>query len=112
MYSYVELCCNNVFFVFAGHEMVTCTTEDQEPGRYCKQCGEITFQPNKNKFGDDCRLRQVPLVNIEHILKKACSCSRIAFPVVYKTVQVGKDQEKAQSERDSHSKNRGGKKPN
>ena len=27
-------------------------------------------------------------------------------------VQVGKDQEKAQSERDSHSKNRRGKKPN
>ena len=27
-------------------------------------------------------------------------------------VQVGKDQEKAQSERDSHSKNRGGEKPN
>ena len=27
-------------------------------------------------------------------------------------VQVGKDQEKAQSARDSHSKNRGGKKPN
>ena len=26
--------------------------------------------------------------------------------------QVGKDQEKAQSENDSHSKNRGGKKPN
>ena len=28
-----------------------------------------------------------------------------------KKVQVGKDQEKAQSEKDSHSKNRGGKKP-
>ena len=27
-----------------------------------------------------------------------------------KTVQVGKDREKAQSEKDSHSKNRGGKK--
>ena len=27
-------------------------------------------------------------------------------------VQVDKDQEKAQSEKDSHSKNRGGKKPN
>ena len=27
-------------------------------------------------------------------------------------VKVGKDQEKAQSEIDSHSKNRGGKKPN
>ena len=32
--------------------------------------------------------------------------------LVYEKVQVGKDQEKAQSERDSHSKNRGGKKPN
>ena len=29
----------------------------------------------------------------------------------HKKVQVGKDQEKAQSEKDSHSKNRGGKKP-
>ena len=29
-----------------------------------------------------------------------------------KKEQVGKDQEKAQSEKDSHSKNRGGKKPN
>ena len=27
-------------------------------------------------------------------------------------VQVGKDQEEAQSEKNSHSKNRGGKKPN
>ena len=34
---------------------------------------------------------------------------RISIP---KKVQVGKDQEKAQSERDSHSKNLGGKKPN
>ena len=31
---------------------------------------------------------------------------------VCQKVQVGKDQEKAQSEKDSHSKNRGGKKPN
>ena len=30
----------------------------------------------------------------------------------YEKVQVGKDQEKAQSEKDPHSKNRGGKKPN
>ena len=33
-------------------------------------------------------------------------------PCHRKKVQVGKDQEKAQSEKDSHSKNRGGKKPN
>ena len=32
--------------------------------------------------------------------------------LIQKKVQVGKDQEKAQSEKDSHSKNRGGKKPN
>ena len=32
------------------------------------------------------------------------------FMVYVKKVQVGKDQEKAQSEKDSHSKNRGGKK--
>ena len=31
---------------------------------------------------------------------------------LYEKVQVGKDQEKAQSEKDSHSKNRGGKKTN
>ena len=35
-----------------------------------------------------------------------------AYRYDYKKVQVGKDQEKAQSEKDSHSKNRGGKKPN
>ena len=35
-----------------------------------------------------------------------------AFNSTSKKVQVGKDQEKAQSEKDSHSKNRGGKKPN
>ena len=29
---------------------------------------------------------------------------------IYRKVQVGKDQEKAQSEKNSHSKNRGGKK--
>ena len=39
------------------------------------------------------------------------SVVRQSGPVVQKKVQVGKDQEKAQSEKDSHSKNRGGKKP-
>ena len=43
--------------------------------------------------------------------------ARTCFPDVQnelnvKKVQVGKDQEKVQSEKDSHSKNRGGKKPN
>ena len=41
---------------------------------------------------------------------------RVSYFAVFckkkKKVQVGKDQEKAQSEKDSHSKNQGGKKPN
>ena len=37
---------------------------------------------------------------------------RIRIILTIGKVQVGKDQEKAQSERDSHSKNRGGKKTN
>ena len=40
---------------------------------------------------------------------------RLSYPTktgISKKVQVGKDQEKAQSEKDSHSKNQGGKKPN
>ena len=36
----------------------------------------------------------------------------VVIKLKIKKVQVGKDQEKAQSEKDSHSKNRGGKKPN
>ena len=37
---------------------------------------------------------------------------KILWFIDYKDVQVGKDQEKAQSEKDSHSENRGGEKPN
>ena len=44
--------------------------------------------------------------DLDHMTKMA------AMPIYGKKVQVGKDQEKAQSEKDSHSKNRGGKKPN
>ena len=44
---------------------------------------------------------------------KICSLDKqFQVHVMQKKVQVGKDQEKAQSEKDSHSKNRGGKKPN
>ena len=39
-------------------------------------------------------------------------CTYMINCIQKKKVQVGKDQEKAQSEKDSHSKNRGGKKPN
>ena len=43
---------------------------------------------------------------------KGTLCAKFCNEGTEKKVQVGKDQEKAQSERDSHSKNRGGKKPN
>ena len=56
----------------------------------------------------------------EHVLLKMAGndckyCFDVCLLIFYKLakkVQVGKDQEKAQSEKDSHSKNRGGKKPN
>ena len=38
-----------------------------------------------------------------------CLIFRLSLQPYIKKVQVGKDQEKAQSEKDSHSKNRGGK---
>ena len=44
-------------------------------------------------------------------LQKACKTKYLVYRI-NKKVQVVKDQEKAQSEKDSHSKNRGGKKPN
>ena len=52
---------------------------------------------------------QVVAVFKSHI---ANMCAIVFLSPGFGKVQVGKDQEKAQSERDSHSKNRGGKKPN
>ena len=65
------------------------------------------------------------LLKVHSIKSRSFSLIRLCGKVVYrveksyvdklvarKRVQVGKDQEKAQSERDSHSENRGGKKPN
>ena len=43
------------------------------------------------------------------VLRTIIDCSFYKLVWVSKKVQVDKDQEKAQSEKDSHSKNRGGK---
>ena len=56
-----------------------------------------------------CRMSRVPLhqddMSMKNISRKT--------PILYsEKVQIGKDQEKAQSEKDPHSKNQGGKKPN
>ena len=56
-------------------------------------------QPNQNF---PLLLKFVPYIFCESLLSNIGS----------KKIQVGKDQGKAQSEKDSHSKNRGGKKPN
>ena len=45
-------------------------------------------------------------------LFKVSTLSRDCWGFAWEKVQVGKDQEKAQSEKDSHSKNRGGEKTN
>ena len=51
--------------------------------------------------------RTTGLYELRWVVVTICNISSVS-----KKVQAGKDQEKAQSERDSHSKNRGGKKPN
>ena len=55
------------------------------------------------------------VINRNRLLRyklRAISKNNIYEKQIHQKVQVGKDQEKVQSERDSHSKNRGGKKPN
>ena len=59
-----------------------------------------------NSFGVIPHPCLIPFVTSKGSDNSPSSCTRA------KKVQVGKDQEKAQSEKDSHSKNRGGKKPN
>ena len=44
------------------------------------------------------------------LLKGICRCKSMEAIVFHGKVQIGNDQEKAQSEKDSHSKNQGGKK--
>ena len=55
---------------------------------------------------------RLPRAKIEPGRDKPLYYMAVKANLYSKKVQVGKDQEKAQSERDSHSKNRGGKKPN
>ena len=67
---------------------------------------------------NDCRWGLFPERKLKHgtVFLRQCimirSWSEVMWRFYFKKVQVGKDQEKAQSEKDSHSKNRGGKKPN
>ena len=56
-------------------------------------------------------LMRVPYPKLRNIVHPISLLVFLLLPNNQK-VQVGKDQEKAQSEKDSHSKNRGGKKPN
>ena len=44
----------------SGHEMIKCpgTGTDDKAKWYCQQCGDLSFQPNDNRYGDKCRLRK------------------------------------------------------
>ena len=62
-------------------------------------------------------LQRTPIGLMTHLVSTHASLYQSPVPGLIppnndKEVQVGKDQEKAQSEKDSHSKNQGGKKPN
>ena len=57
-------------------------------------------------------IRNLGCPDTQNVLHINITTQLICMDGLTKKVQVGKDQEKAQSEKDSHSKNRGGKKPN
>ena len=78
-------------YEIAGHEMRYCETEDNEPGRYCKQCGEFSFQPNANTFGDRCRLRYTCIYLIQF-------CNNMGLDVSKKCRFCEYDQEIPQSQ--------------
>ena len=67
-------------------------------------CGLVTI-------GDNCKIHCTETQTVYTSIINTYIYIFIAIALNEK-VQVGKDQEKAQSEKDSHSKNRGGKKPN
>ena len=77
-----------------------------------------TWDKLKCRFQKQNSLSFLPLCELnkveESVIGRALSIYPTRCNLIYKfqKVQVGKDQEKAQSEKDSHSKNRGGKNPN
>ena len=84
----------NLKFIKAKHIENACKENENVEYNEVKDPQDLTFRPVV--AGPNCETSHLSLL-LDILLKK---------------VQVGKDQEKAQSEKDSHSKNRGGKKTN
>ena len=75
---------------------------------------DTKIMPERNKYLEKGTLKDT-WGKTNGTFSRMCDyyCVRFMRPIFITTdqkVQVGKDQEKAQSEKDSHSKNRGGKK--
>ena len=84
-----------------------CFPSERHPAPECLQRSpKSPISPCKNGY----HLRRSAGI-FECFLNDTCS-KQLYKCFHYEKVQVGKDQEKAQSEKYSHSKNRGGKKPN
>ena len=71
----------------------------------------LTQWPKKGSVGQVATIEINEFTNRIHV-QLIKTYSYTDSNIKQKKVQVGKDQEKAQSEKDSHAKNRGGKKPN
>ena len=72
--------------------------------------GSCILQSIETRFlAENVRVKSFKNASISALEQKLSTMDLSCYD---KKVQVGKDQEKAQSEKDSHSKNRGGKKPN
>ena len=106
------LICSFTFQMTPKHENMKYVDQEKQHVFSCKH--ESTLKTMEFSESDE----QLSLLTVrQHFLsymKNSCSYSTLyyLYSTLYKKEQVGKDQEKAQSEKDSHSKNRGGKKPN
>ena len=94
-------------------ENISLDSQDQIESAHCTTM-QITLHPIYIVRHDKASTEAAPVLKKEFliIISDKFSSQCLHSICTHKKVQVGKDQEKAQSEKDSHSKNRGGKKPN
>ena len=80
------------------------------------QCNSLAFVAGFKRATDEGSLPEIAQYSTYYlpfiVFTASKGTNHYILVVIYKKVQEGKDQEKAQSEKDSHSKNRGGKKTN
>ena len=104
---------NNLYCtIFAGMKANNCglCSSITHSTEFCPMLVNPYFKKGQNQYNTGINLNNSSSSTIKKADRPNASFQGIQL--CHKKVQVGKDQEKAQSEKDSHSKNRGGKKTN